>query len=115
MLIVEDDPSLLTTLSYNLRRNGFDVLTASDGEIRISARSRRPVTKLNLIVLDLMLPGISGFQLLRLLRTRSDTPVLILSARGEEQDKIDGLELAPMTTWSSRSRYGSLSRASVPP
>jgi two-component system response regulator RegX3 len=92
VLIVEDDPSLLTTLAYSLRRSGFEVLSASDGEAGLRlARAAGP--KLDLVVLDLMLPGISGYQLLRLLRTTSDTPVLIVSARSEEQDKIDGLEL----------------------
>jgi two-component system alkaline phosphatase synthesis response regulator PhoP len=92
ILIVEDDPTLLTTLSYNLRRSGFDVVTANDGEsgLRVAGDA---VHGFDLVVLDLMLPGISGYQMLRMLRRTSDVPVLILSARGEEQDKIDGLEL----------------------
>jgi len=91
VLIIEDDPTLLLTLSYNLRRNGFDVAEASDGDSGL--RTARTAPQLDLVVLDLMLPGINGFQVLRMLRSSSDVPVLILSARGEEQDKIDGLEL----------------------
>src|SRR6187551_3803370 len=92
ILFVEDDSSLLTTLSYSLRRDGFDVLTAADGESGLRL-ARGAGTKLDLVVLDLMLPGLSGFQLLRLLRSTSNAPVLIVSARSDEQDKIDGLEL----------------------
>jgi DNA-binding response OmpR family regulator len=92
ILVVEDDPILQSTLSYNLMRAGFRVLTASEGEAGLAV-ARREGDKLDLVVLDLMLPGMNGFQVLRLLRTSSDAPVLILSARGEEQDKVDGLEL----------------------
>jgi DNA-binding response OmpR family regulator len=92
VLIVEDDPTLLSTLAYNLRREGYRVLRASDGESGL-AIARREIDRLDLILLDLMLPGMNGFEVLRSLRTVSDVPVLILSARGEEQDKIDGLEL----------------------
>src|SRR5438045_3282080 len=91
VLIIEDDPTLLLTLSYSLRRNGFDVAEASDGDAGLRTAWTAP--ELDLVVLDLMLPGINGFQVLRMLRSSSDVPVLILSARGEEQDKIDGLEL----------------------
>lgn len=90
ILLIEDDPILQSTLAYNLLRAGFRVLTASDGEAGLSIAER---DDLDLIVLDLMLPGINGFQVLRRLRTTSDVPVLILSARSEEQDKVDGLEL----------------------
>lgn len=92
ILIVEDDPTLLSTLSYNLTRSGYRVLTAADGE-RGLAIARREGDRLDLVILDIMLPGMNGFQVLRHLRAESDVPVLMLSARGEEQDKIDGLEL----------------------
>jgi DNA-binding response OmpR family regulator len=92
VLIVEDDPTLLSTLSYNLTREGYRVLTAADGESAL-ALARQETTRLDLVILDIMLPGINGFQVLRQLRVDSDVPVLLLSARGEEQDKIDGLEL----------------------
>jgi len=92
ILIIEDDPILQSTLSYNLLRAGFRVLTASDGEVGL-ATALREAENLDLVLLDLMLPGMNGFQVLRHLRVSSDVPVLILSARGEEQDKVDGLEL----------------------
>jgi len=92
VLVVEDDPTLLSTLAYNLSREGYRVLTAADGESGLAA-ARRELDALDLVVLDVMLPGISGFQVLRQLRAESDIPILMLSARGEEQDRIDGLEL----------------------
>ena len=92
VLVVEDDPTLLSTLAYNLSREGYRVLTAADGENGL-ATARRELERLDLVVLDVMLPGMSGFQVLRQLRGESDIPILMLSARGEEQDRIDGLEL----------------------
>jgi len=92
VLVVEDDPTLLSTLAYNLTREGYRTLTAADGEAAL-ALARRELARIDLVILDLMLPGISGFQVLRHLRATTDIPILILSARGEEQDKIDGLEL----------------------
>lgn len=92
VLVVEDDLTLLSTLSYNLRREGFRVRTTADGEAGL-AIARREGNNVDLIILDIMLSGMSGFQTLRQLRATSDVPVLLLSARGEEQDKVDGLEL----------------------
>lgn len=92
VLVVEDDPTLLSTLAYNLSREGYRVLTAADGESGL-ALAQREEAALDLVVLDIMLPGMNGFQVLRQLRGSSDVPVLMLSARGEEQDKVDGLEL----------------------
>ena len=92
ILVVEDDPTLLSTLSYNLSREGYRVLVAADGESGL-AKAQREGDRLDLVVLDIMLPGINGFQVLRQIRTNSGVPVLLLSARGEEQDKVDGLEL----------------------
>ena len=60
VLVVEDDPTLLSTLAYNLSREGYRVLTAADGETGL-ALARREVSRLDLVVLDVMLPGISGF------------------------------------------------------
>lgn len=92
VLVVEDDPILLSTLSYNLGREGYDVLSAADGE-RGLLLAREHASRIDLIVLDIMLPGMSGFHVLRHIRADSSVPVLLLSARGEEQDKVDGLEL----------------------
>jgi DNA-binding response OmpR family regulator len=91
VLIVEDDPNLLSTLTYNLRRDGYEVLAAPDGETGLAC-AREQAGQLDLVILDVMLPGISGFQVLRAIRVDHDVPVVMLSARGEEQDKIDGLE-----------------------
>jgi len=92
VLLVEDDPVLRSTLAYNLSREGFRVLTAGDGESGLQL-ARHELDRLDVVVLDVMLPGISGFQVLRALRAKTDIPILMLSARGEEQDRIDGLEL----------------------
>jgi DNA-binding response OmpR family regulator len=92
VLVVEDDPTLLSTLAYNLRREGYRVLTAADGETGL-ALARQELAHLDLVMLDVMLPKLGGIQVLRHLRAVSDIPILILSARGEEQDRIDGLEL----------------------
>jgi DNA-binding response OmpR family regulator len=92
ILLVEDDPTLLSTLGFNLRREGYDVHVADNGE-RALETVRVLGSTLDLIVLDVMLPGIDGFQVLRQVRSRGmRMPVLMLSARGEEQDRIDGLE-----------------------
>jgi DNA-binding response OmpR family regulator len=92
ILIVEDDPTLQSTLTYNLLRSGYRVFSAADGESGL-AIAKREGARLDLVLLDIMLPGMNGFQMLRQLRATSDVPVLILSAKGEEQDKVDGLEL----------------------
>ncbi|MDQ3693553.1 MAG: response regulator transcription factor [Chloroflexota bacterium] len=91
VLVVEDDPTLLSTLAFNLSREGYQVLTACDGEQGL-ALAIREAEQLDLMLLDLMLPGMSGFDVLRRLRSTSDVPVLILSARGETDDKVDGFE-----------------------
>lgn len=92
VLLVEDDPVLRGTLAYNLTREGFRVLTAATGESALDL-ARQEAGQLDVVVLDVMLPGINGFQVLRALRAKTDIPILMLSARGEEQDRIDGLEL----------------------
>lgn len=90
VLVVEDDPSILYGLKLNLRYEGFDVLTASDGEEGL----RRALEDApDLVVLDVMLPGKNGFELLRELRARSGVAVVMLSAKGAEQDKVLGLDL----------------------
>jgi two-component system OmpR family response regulator len=90
VLVVEDEPTLVATLRYNLEREGHRVLTAADGEAGLSlARSQHP----DLVLLDLMLPGMSGLELCRILRRESTVPILMLTARAEETDKVVGLEL----------------------
>lgn len=92
VLLVEDDPTLRSTLVFNLSREGYRVFSAEDGLIALDLVDKHG-PDLSLIILDVMLPGMSGLQVLRQVRTRYDVPVLMLSARGEEQDKVDGLEL----------------------
>ncbi len=92
ILVVEDDSTLLRTLAWNLNREGYRVLTASDGEAGLEV-IRSESDALDLILLDVMLPGMSGFHVLRHTRQGSMVPVIMLTARGEEQDRIDGLEL----------------------
>jgi two-component system OmpR family response regulator len=90
VLIVEDDANLLETLKYNLRKEGYDVVTASDGERAIEiARREKP----NLLILDIMLPRISGFEVCRILRKEMTAPILMLTAKADETDKIVGLEI----------------------
>jgi len=90
VLIVEDDQTLLNVLKYNLTKEGYDVLTAADGVQALdAARSNKP----DLIVLDIMLPGLDGFEVCRILRREMTTPILMLTAKAEETDKVVGLEL----------------------
>ena len=90
ILIVEDDQNLLATLKYNLIKESYDVITAIDGAQAIeTARRERP----ELIVLDVMLPKLSGFEVCRTLRKEMTVPILMLTAKTEEVDKIVGLEI----------------------
>ncbi len=92
ILLVEDDPTLRSTTTYNLIRAGYRVISVADGEAAMRV-VREQLDEIDLVVLDLMLPGMNGLAVLRQIRSRSGVPVLIVSARGEEQDKIDGLEM----------------------
>jgi len=92
ILLVEDDPTLRSTLAFNLTREGYRVVTADTGTAAL-AQVGAHGSNLSLVILDVMLPEMSGLQVLRHIRAHHDVAVLMLSARGEEQDKIDGLEL----------------------
>ena len=90
ILVVEDDVNLLETLKYNLRKEGYDVATASDGEQALEvARREKP----DLLILDIMLPKMSGFEVCRILRKEMTVPILMLTAKANEMDKIVGLEI----------------------
>jgi DNA-binding response OmpR family regulator len=90
VLIVEDDEGIRETLKYNLVTAGFSVQEASDGAAGLrTARTSRP----DLILLDLMLPGMSGFDFCRALRKTSRVPIIMITAKDAEVDKIVGLEL----------------------
>lgn len=90
VLVVEDEPSLIETLGYSLRRQGYEVIAAADGRKALEiARQQQP----DLIVLDVMLPGLDGFEVCRILRQEMNVPILMLTARTEEVDKVVGLEM----------------------
>ena len=90
VLIVEDDETLRETLEYNLRNQGYQVITADNGYAALElARGRQP----DLMLLDLMLPGIDGFEVCSILRKEMSLPILMLTARTEEVDKVIGLEV----------------------
>jgi DNA-binding response OmpR family regulator len=90
ILVVEDEVSLLESLAYNLNRQGYKVLEAADGyEALKVARQERP----DLMLLDVMLPGIDGFEVCRILRQEMSQPILMLTARDDEVDKVVGLEM----------------------
>jgi DNA-binding response OmpR family regulator len=90
ILVVDDEPTIRDSVGYALQREGFDVHSARDGtEALRMARAEPP----DVIVLDVMLPGLSGREVCRQLRAESDVPILMLSARGGEVDRVLGLEL----------------------
>lgn len=90
LLIVEDEQTLLDTLKYSLERQGYEVVTASDGvQALATARTEKP----GLVILDLMLPGLDGIEVCRILRQEMSLPILMLTAMDEEVDKILGLEV----------------------
>jgi len=92
VLIVEDEPSLVELLSYNLERAGFAIAVARDGEEALLAmREKRP----DVVLLDWMLPYVSGIEICRRMRRDSETrgvPIIMLTARGEEDDRVRGLD-----------------------
>ena len=89
ILIVEDDETLQETLAYNLEQEGYSVLAAADGPGGLElARTERP----DLIILDVMLPDLDGLSVCRILRRELDVPIIMLTARSSEVDKIIGLD-----------------------
>ncbi len=90
ILVVEDEDSFSDPLSYLLRREGYDVAVADDGRAALEEFDRNGA---DLVLLDLMLPGIPGTEVCRQLRARSNVPVIMLTAKDSEIDKVVGLEL----------------------
>src|SRR5581483_7403731 len=90
VLIVDDEPQILDVVSKYLTREGFQIVTARDGDAALSAYH---TNKPDLVVLDLMLPKVDGLEVFRRLRSASAVPVIMLTAKGEETDRIVGLEL----------------------
>lgn len=90
ILVVDDEPTLVATVKYNLEREGYSVDTATDGESALDkARRGRP----DLVILDVMLPVIDGFEVCRLLRREMNVPIIMLTAKTEEVDRVVGLEI----------------------
>jgi DNA-binding response OmpR family regulator len=89
ILLVEDEASLQATIAYNLRREGYEVLTAADGEAALSMAKTSP----DVVVLDVLLPGLDGFEVCRRLRQTSAVPILMVTAKTDEIDRVVGLEL----------------------
>ena len=90
ILLVDDEQSIQTLLSYPLRKDGYDVVHAADGR---EALDRFDEQTFDLVVLDVMLPKVDGLEVCRRLRSRSAVPIIMLTARSEEIDKVVGLEL----------------------
>lgn len=90
VLVVEDEPGLAESVRYSLEAEGFDTLLADTGVLGLDlARTRKP----DLVILDLMLPGMSGLDVCRQIRASSDVPIIMLTAKDSEADKVSGLEL----------------------
>ncbi|MFW5714129.1 MAG: response regulator [Brevefilum sp.] len=90
ILVVDDEVSLQETLAYNLKKQGYEVQTTGDGTQALDlAREMHP----DLVILDVMLPGLDGFEICRILRREMSTPVLMLTARDDEIDRVVGLEV----------------------
>ena len=114
VLVVEDDPGILDAVAYSLGRDGYEVLTAEDGMAGLDlARERKP----DAVVLDVMLPRMSGLDVCRILRAETPVPILLLTARDSEADRVQGLELGaddyltkPFSMRELRARVASLIR-----
>lgn len=90
ILVVDDDPKIVSLICLYLEREGFATIGSGDGEEALEVAMAQPLT---LVVLDLMLPGISGLEVCNRIRERSDVPVLMLTAKVEEDDKLTGLSI----------------------
>jgi DNA-binding response OmpR family regulator len=90
ILIVEDEPSIAEVVALYLRRAGFQVESVPDGDVALKRLEKHLP---DLVILDVMLPGADGFTILRWIRDRSDVPVIFITARREEVERIAGLEL----------------------
>ena len=90
ILLVDDEQAVQTLLTYPLRKEGYEVVGAMDGQ---EALDRFTEQRFDLVVLDIMLPKLDGIEVCRRLRTRSQVPIIMLTAKGDEADKIEGLEI----------------------
>ena len=90
ILLVDDEPAIQTLLTYPLRKDGYDVVSAVDGR---EALERFAEQRFDLVVLDIMLPKLDGIEVCRRLRSRSQVPIIMLTAKDDEIDKVLGLEM----------------------
>src|SRR6188472_1748042 len=90
ILLVDDEQSIQTLLAYPLRKEGYDVVSAHDGR---DALDRFAEQRFDLVVLDVMMPKLDGIEVCRRLRARSQVPIIMLTAKGDEIDKVAGLEM----------------------
>ncbi len=90
ILLVDDEQAVQTLLTYPLRKEGYEVVVATDGQ---EALDRFAEHRFDLVVLDIMLPKLDGIEVCRRLRTRSQVPIIMLTAKGDEVDKVVGLEM----------------------
>jgi two-component system KDP operon response regulator KdpE len=90
VLVVDDEPETIKYVSANMRARGYDVLTAEDGQTALEAFRESAV---DLVILDIMMPGPDGFEVCRTIRRQSDVPIIMLSARGQESDIVRALDL----------------------
>jgi DNA-binding response OmpR family regulator len=90
ILLVDDEPAIIDSLTYSLRREGFEVQTAMDGN---QALELFPTIRPDLVILDIRLPGMDGLEVCRRLRARSPVPIIMLTALGNELDRVVGLEV----------------------
>jgi len=90
ILLVDDEPSLIELLEYNFSKEGYDVLSANNGDDAVRLFKENPVS---LLILDIMMPGMDGFAVCRELRKTSNVPIIMLTAKSGETNKIVGLEL----------------------
>ncbi|MFQ6019172.1 MAG: response regulator transcription factor, partial [Dehalococcoidia bacterium] len=93
VLIVDDEPIVVDVVERYLRREGCEVMVAIDGEAAVAAVAAACDSEPDLVVLDLMLPKLDGLEVFRRVRAHSDVPVIMLTAKGEETDRLVGLEM----------------------
>ncbi|MDO5388724.1 MAG: response regulator [Clostridia bacterium] len=90
VLVVDDETSIVNIIAYNLKKEGYEVITAEDGETGLElALSENP----DLVLLDIMMPKMDGYEVCRKLREKSNVPIIMLTARADEVDKVIGLEM----------------------
>ena len=89
ILIVDDEPIILKGLRFSLEQEGYNIVEATDGEMALEVFNNNQV---DLILLDVMLPGLSGIEVCQIVRETSDVPIIMLTAKGQDMDKILGLE-----------------------